>query len=215
MSRLQIHSVHSPAPGPLAPCEPLLSSDDGAVIAAELVARGLSFERWPTNNELAEDADQEAILSAYASEIVRIQGQGRYPSVDAIRLGPDHPDRQALRLKFLAEHTHAEDEVRFFVEGQGLFCLHIGEEVLQVLCTRGDLIAVPAGTRHWFDMGAAPRFTALRFFENPEGWVAQFTGDSIASRFPLLDPLSCASAAGDATEPAAGLPPRPAAPAAR
>ena len=215
MSRLQIHSVHSPAPGPLAQSEPLLSCDDGPVIAAELAARGLRFERWPARSELAEDADQQAILSAYASEIVRIQSQGHYPTVDVIRLGPDHPERQALRLKFLAEHTHAEDEVRFFVEGQGLFCLHIGEEVLQVLCTRGDLICVPAGTRHWFDMGATPRFTALRFFDNPEGWVAHFTGDSIASRFPLLDTLSCASAAGGATGPAAGLPPRPAAPAAR
>lgn len=174
---------------------PLLSSEDGAVIAAELAARGLRFERWPARGELAEGADQEAILSAYAGEIARIQSQGQYPTVDAIRLGPDHPERQALRLKFLAEHTHAEDEVRFFVEGQGLFCLHIGEEVLQVLCTRGDLIGVPAGTRHWFDMGAAPRFTALRFFDNPEGWVALFTGDDIASRYPLLDPLPEAATA--------------------
>ncbi|WP_416223691.1 1,2-dihydroxy-3-keto-5-methylthiopentene dioxygenase [Synechococcus sp. CBW1107] len=195
MSRLHIHSVHPPAPGQDTAAMPLLSSEDGAVIAAELAARGLRFERWPARGELAEGADQEAILSAYAGEIARIQSQGRYPTVDAIRLGPDHPERQALRLKFLAEHTHAEDEVRFFVEGQGLFCLHIGEEVLQVLCTRGDLIGVPAGTRHWFDMGAAPRFTALRFFDNPEGWVAQFTGDDIASRYPLLDPLPEAATA--------------------
>ncbi|WP_322774286.1 cupin domain-containing protein [Synechococcus sp. CBW1107] len=188
MSRLQIHPLHPPTPGHDAQAMPLLSSEDGAVIAAELAARGLRFERWPARGELVEGADQEAILSAYASEISRIQSQGRYPTVDAIRLGPDHPDRQALRQKFLAEHTHAEDEVRFFVEGRGLFCLHIGEEVLQVLCTRGDLIGVPAGTRHWFDMGATPRFTALRFFDNPEGWVARFTGDDIASRYPLLDP---------------------------
>lgn len=188
MSRLQIHPLNPPKQGHDSPSIPLLSSDDGAVIAAELAARGLRFERWPARGELVDGADQEAILNAYASEIARIQSQGNYPTVDAIRLGPDHPDREALRRKFLAEHTHAEDEVRFFVEGQGLFCLHIGEEVLQVLCTRGDLIGVPAGTRHWFDMGAAPRFTALRFFANLEGWVAQFTGDDIACRYPLLAP---------------------------
>jgi 1,2-dihydroxy-3-keto-5-methylthiopentene dioxygenase len=107
--------------------------------------------------------------------------------VDAIRLTPEHPDREALRRKFLAEHTHSEDEVRFFVEGRGLFCLHIGEEVLQVLCEQNDFLRVPAGTRHWFDMGGAPRFTAIRFFDNPEGWVAQFTGDGIADHYPLLD----------------------------
>ncbi len=93
----------------------------------------------------------------------------------------------ALRSKFLAEHTHAEDEVRFFVEGQGLFSMHIGQEVLVTLCERGDLISVPAGTRHWFDMGPTPSFCALRFFNNSAGWVATFTGDSIAERFPRLD----------------------------
>ena len=93
----------------------------------------------------------------------------------------------ALREKFLSEHTHDEDEVRFFVEGQGLFCLHINDEVLQVLCQAGDWIAVPAGTKHWFDMGSAPNFCAIRFFDNPEGWVARFSGDAIADHFPRLD----------------------------
>ena len=161
--------------------------EDPALIEAELAARGIGFERWPARVELAHDATPDAILAAYADEILQVQATGNYPTVDAIRLTPEHPDREALRRKFLAEHTHSEDEVRFFVEGRGLFCLHIGEEVLQVLCEQNDFLRVPAGTRHWFDMGAAPRFTAIRFFDNPEGWVAQFTGDAIADRYPLLD----------------------------
>lgn len=169
---------------------PQLISQDPELIQRELAARGIGFERWPTRAELATDADSEAILAAYAADITRVQAEGGYRTVDAIRLGPDHPDREALRQKFLAEHIHAEDEVRFFVEGRGLFCIHAAEteEVLQVLCERNDWISVPAGTRHWFDMGAKPQFTALRFFNNSEGWVAQFTGDQIASRFPLLEP---------------------------
>jgi len=166
---------------------PSLSSNDPAIIAAELATRGIGFQRWPARVELGERAEPEEILAAYAGEIATVQASGPYPTVDAIRLTPDHPDREALRQKFLAEHTHNEDEVRFFVEGQGLFCLHIGEEVLQVLCQAEDWIRVPAGTRHWFDMGAAPRFTAIRFFDNPQGWVAQFTGDLIAERYPLLE----------------------------
>ncbi len=81
---------------------------------------------------------------------------------------------------------HAEDEVRFFVEGCGLFCLHIGNEVVQVLCETNDWISIPAGTPHWFDMGETPCFCTLRFFNNPNGWVAEFTGDTIAERYPLL-----------------------------
>lgn len=169
--------------------QPTLQTWDGELIRQELAKRGVLFQRWPARVELADDADQETILTAYAQEVAAVQQGGAYPTVDVIRMAPDHPDRQALRQKFLAEHTHAEDEVRLFVEGQGLFCLHLGDEVLQVLCEADDWIAVPAGTRHWFDMGPAPRFCALRFFNNPQGWVAEFTGDPIASRYPGLDQL--------------------------
>lgn len=166
---------------------PSLSSNDPAIIAAELATRGIGFQRWPARMELGESAEQADILAAYAEEIAAVQASGPYPTVDAIRLTPNHPDREVLRQKFLAEHTHSEDEVRFFVEGQGLFCLHIGDEVVQVLCQADDWISVPAGTRHWFDMGPTPLFTAIRFFDNPQGWVAQFTGDALAERYPLLD----------------------------
>ena len=77
--------------------------------------------------------------------------------------------------------------MRFFVRGHGLFVIHVGDKVYSMLCEKDDLISVPANTRHWFDMGPNPTFTAIRLFNDPEGWVAQFTGDKIASRFPLLD----------------------------
>jgi len=190
MSHLRIFSAVLPGPageGAGASPVPSLESDDAEVIARELSKRGIRFERWPARQTLPSGADQEAILAAYTDEIKAVQASGLYPTVDAIRIGPDHPDREALRSKFLNEHIHEEDEVRFFVEGQGLFCLHIDEDVLQVLCTTDDWIAVPAGTPHWFDMGSKPSFCAIRFFNNPEGWVAQFTGDPIASHYPLLD----------------------------
>ena len=182
MSHLQIFS-DAPGSHPL----PSLASNDPALIAAELAARGIGFERWPAQAELPAGAGAEQVLAAYAAQIRQVQARGTYPTVDAIRITPDHPDREALRQKFLAEHTHSEDEVRFFVEGQGLFCLHIGDEVLQVLCQASDWISVPAGTKHWFDMGSTPQFCAIRFFDNPDGWVAHFSGDPLAKRFPLLD----------------------------
>ena len=165
----------------------LVCTDDPRQIGAELLRRGIGFERWPAERNLDHDADQASILWAYRDEIKQVQRAGGYATVDAIRMKPDHPDRETLRRKFLDEHTHAEDEVRFFVEGQGLFCLHIGVEVLLTRCERGDLISVPAGTRHWFDMGSAPRFCALRWFNNTEGWVAKFTGSDISRSFPGLD----------------------------
>lgn len=186
MTLLAIYSVqashgHHPLP------EDLLNDAD--LIREELAQRGVKFQRWPARANLPDGADQAAILAAYAEEVAAVQRDGGYQTVDAIRLQPDHPDRDALRQKFLAEHTHSEDEVRFFVEGRGLFCLHIGDEVLQLVCEADDWISVPAGTRHWFDMGPEPQFCALRFFNNTEGWVAQFTGDAIAEQFPTLPEL--------------------------
>lgn len=186
MSRLSIFSDESEAELNVTPQARSVHSDPDA-IARELQTRGIGFEQWPTRQVLEAGADQAAILSAYADEISRIQATEGYICVDAIRMQPDHPERTTLRSTFLAEHTHAEDEVRFFVEGQGLFSLHLQAEVLVLLCEQGDLIRVPAGTRHWFDMGSAPEFCALRFFNNSEGWVAQFTGDAIADRYPRLD----------------------------
>ena len=80
--------------------------------------------------------------------------------------------------------------MRFFVEGAGLFYLRLGADICMVLCQQGDLLSVPAGTRHWFDMGTAPRFCAIRLFGNPDGWVASFTGDDLAARFPTFDELA-------------------------
>ncbi|MBV8158028.1 MAG: cupin, partial [Dyella sp.] len=90
--------------------------------------------------------------------------------------------------------THSEDEVRFFVAGAGQFTLHIDGKVFDVLCEQGDLIGVPDGTRHWFDMSEAPYFVAIRLFTNKDGWVANFTGETIAERFPRMPPHASALA---------------------
>jgi len=180
MSRLRIFAEDQPA-------TPHFTSDDHAVMASELARHGIRFEQWRSDVDLPDGASTEAVSAAYGNEIQRLMGEAGYQAFDVISLHPEHPDREALRQKFLNEHTHAEDEVRFFVAGSGLFTLHLGNQVLEVLCERGDLIGVPAGTRHWFDMGPAPRFTAIRIFTNPAGWVANFTGETIAERFPRFE----------------------------
>ncbi|HEX7063305.1 MAG TPA: hypothetical protein VF200_15135 [Woeseiaceae bacterium] len=170
-----------------APQRPLVDTREFEPIAAELAKAGVRFERWQAERELAADADNETIIAAYRREIERLIADRGYQTFDVVSMHPAHPDKDAFRRKFLEEHTHAEDEVRFFVRGQGLFIIHAGERVYSMLCERDDLISVPANTRHWFDMGPNPSFTAIRLFNNPEGWVAHFTGDPIAARFPLLE----------------------------
>lgn len=148
---------------------------------------GVQFERWETNQPLTDDADQEAVMAAYKDSINTLSQQYQFQSVDVVALRPDNPKKAEMRQKFLAEHTHKDFEIRFFVDGSGLFCLHVGDKVYYVLCEKGDLISVPANTTHWFDMGENPNFKCIRFFTTPDGWAGDFTGSDIATQFPSYD----------------------------
>lgn len=166
---------------------PLAETTDPDEIAQALRRVGIRFERWEASAPVAPGDEQAAILEAYRADLDRLMQEGGYRTADVVSLGPDHPQRAELRQKFLEEHTHSEDEVRFFVAGRGLFSLRVDGRVYEVLCEAGDLLGVPAGTRHWFDMGPRPSFAAIRLFIDPAGWVASFTGDPIAGRFPRLE----------------------------
>lgn len=181
MSRLTLYRDDDPA-------TITLDTDDAQAIATALAPIGVVFTRWALA-KLPSDAEQEAILAAYRPTIDRLRAEKGYQAVDIVSLSPDHPDRKAMRGKFLSEHRHSEDEVRFFVAGTGMFYLHEAGHVHMLLCEAGDLISVPAGLRHWFDMGPEPSFAAIRLFTDPAGWIAQFTGDSIADRFPCYEPV--------------------------
>lgn len=171
---------------------PEIDTRNSAEITNILNNVGVRFEQWNANAALGVDAAQEDVIAVYKTEIERLQAEKGYKAVDVVRLKSDNPQKAEFRQKFLNEHRHSEDEVRFFVEGDGLFYLHIGGKVYATLCERGDLIGVPDNTPHWFDMGENPMFCAIRLFTNPEGWVANFTGESIASRFPTYEQFKLA-----------------------
>jgi len=180
MSRLRVFPEGEPD-------QSLVATTDYREIARELGQVGVRFEQWEAAKPIAPGDAPEAVMAAYHDDIERLRREGGYQAVDVISLSREHPQKDELRSKFLNEHTHSEDEVRFFVAGAGLFTLHIDGKVYEVLCEQGDLIGVPGNTRHWFDMGSNPYFVAIRIFTNKEGWVANFTGDEIAQRFPRLD----------------------------
>ena len=166
-----------------------------ADITACLAGIGVMFERWEAGAELDPEASQDEVIEAYHAPIDRLMSEYGFASVDVVGMHPDHPSKDELRKKFLHEHTHSDFEVRFFVDGSGLFYIHREEEVFVVHCMRGDLISVPANMPHWFDMGASPSFKAIRLFTTTDGWVAKYTGDEIAERFPNMDELLADKAA--------------------
>lgn len=180
MSRLTIYPDNQPD-------QILVDTYEGDEIARHMDAIGVRFERWSTQEPLPDGASDADVMKAYASDIQRLQSENGYQSVDVIRLDSSHPQKSELRQKFLSEHTHSEDEVRFFVEGAGVFYLRVDGKVFMTLCERGDLISVPEGTKHWFDMSENPKLTCIRLFTSKEGWVADYTGDQIADKFPKYE----------------------------
>lgn len=181
MSRLRIFTESNPSTA-------LSSTDEHAGMADELQRIGVRFEQWQASQLIAPGDSPEAVMAAYQQDIDRLVTEYGFNSVDVVSIAPDNPQKEAMRQKFLDEHFHQEDEVRFFVAGSGLFSLHVGDKVFEVLCEAGDLISVPDGTTHWFDMGPQPSFVAIRFFKQPDGWVGHFTGTDVAQRFPRYEP---------------------------
>ncbi len=152
-------------------------------IRSFLNTRGIWFDQWEAKEQLTETADQETVLAAYAHVLQPFMQQNNYHVADVININSQTPNYEAVRNKFLSEHRHTEDEVRFFVDGQGYFWFNLDngvDPVFNVLCEAGDLISVPANTRHWFDAGKTnPSVKAIRVFIDQSGWVPHYTESGV------------------------------------
>ncbi len=154
------------------------------LIQTLLAGIGVHLERWAADVNLDASSSPEVVEILYADLVERTKARRGFLMHDIIMVDEHHPAKDELREMFLEEHTHKEDEARFMLEGSGLFSFHAGAGVYALTVERNDFVNVPAGMKHWFDMGPAPHFSAIRFFNNDEGWIAHFTGDPISQRFP-------------------------------
>ncbi len=152
-------------------------------IQSFLQARGIWHDQWQATKPLADSASQDEILEAYAKDLKPFMEKGGYKTADVINVHAGTPNVDAIRTKFLAEHTHTEDEIRFFIDGEGIFWFHVKGEVFSLTCRAGDLLSVPANTSHWFDLGAKAHVKAIRVFIDPTGWVANYTGSGIDRKY--------------------------------
>ncbi len=147
--------------------------------------RGIFFDQWQCDAIFDDTASQEDILKAYEKDLKPFMLNGGYETADVISINRLTENYEAIRAKFLAEHIHTEDEIRFFVDGKGLFWFNLEtEDVFNLLCEKGDLISVPAGTKHWFDAGENDPFVkAIRIFIDTSGWVPHYTHSGLEQNF--------------------------------
>ncbi|CAN0449006.1 unnamed protein product [Laminaria digitata] len=147
---------------------------------------GLDYEFWnidklADDNEQSGESEQERVLRVFAEEIAALKERGGYQSADVIALHPETPNLDTLLAKFDKEHLHTEDEVRFVVDGRGVFTIH-GEDdkVFDVEVHPGDLLVVPTDTWHWFTLCEDRTIKCIRIFESTEGWTPVYREEGAA-----------------------------------
>ncbi len=140
----------------------------------------ISYEKWDVEGRVGPEATNEEILDAYAPEIERLKEQGGFVTADVINVTPETPGLEDMLAKFNKEHTHSEDEVRFTIKGSGLFHIHPDNApVFAIQVESGDLISVPTGTQHWFDLCDDRTIRCIRLFEDTSGWTPHYVDDSV------------------------------------
>ena len=166
-----------------------------------LASAGIAYQAVPLA-PLPDDAPAVDVLKQYDGTIEELKAIGRYTTADVIDVKPDTPGLDAMLARFNSEHWHDEDEVRLILEGRGLFHIHPQNgPVFAIEVQPGDLIRVPKGTHHWFDLCGERRIRAIRLFQNPAGWTPHYTGSGVDAGF---QPVCFGPAYFRGTQPAAG-----------
>jgi 1,2-dihydroxy-3-keto-5-methylthiopentene dioxygenase len=145
-----------------------------------LAGIGIDYERWEPVAGIPPNASAQYILSAYSIQINELKSRGGYVTADIIDVNRDTPGLDTMLAKFNIEHRHDEDEVRYIIDGRGLFHVHPQKgPVVAIEVEPGDLIRVPRGTLHWFDLCGDKRIRAIRLFQNASGWTPHYTHSEI------------------------------------
>ena len=138
--------------------------DNGEPVTQHYLAQeGVFYER------LSLDPD------SYQPRIDAIKAEHNYIEQDEIMLNPDTPDLDTICQKFDGEHTHSEDEVRFVLEGAGVFDIRdANDRYMRVTVEAGDLIVVPKNRNHRFELTESKTIRCVRLFQDKAGWVPHY-----------------------------------------
>lgn len=162
-------------------------------IASELVSLNIQLNHWnvgdnPQTQRLLEqdslnEDEKEQLLQALDGYFEQLQQTAGYQFRDLIVLHPGIPNLDGMLAKFDQIHTHADDEVRYIIDGEAIFgFVRPDGSQVELTVQPEEYINVPAGTEHWFYLTPAKRVKAVRYFISTEGWVPQYTGREIYGR---------------------------------
>jgi 1,2-dihydroxy-3-keto-5-methylthiopentene dioxygenase len=149
-----------------------------------LASISIEYQTWKPDQPTSAESTSEEVLKAYKKEIDQLKARGGYVTADVINITAQTPGLDAMLAKFSREHWHDEDEVRFILAGSGVFHIHPeGGPVTAIEVEAGDLIRVPRGTWHWFDLCTDKQIRAIRLFQDQAGWTPQYTDSGVDKNF--------------------------------
>jgi 1,2-dihydroxy-3-keto-5-methylthiopentene dioxygenase len=154
-------------------------------IGAQLVTLGIQLKRWPRTAAPAllltqaslDASEKELVLESLDAYFAQLQSDYGYQTRDLIVLSPETPNLDELLAKFSHPHTHADDEVRYIIDGEGVFGFVCPDGTqMELTIQPEEYINVPAGTEHWFYLTPLRRIKAIRYFIDTAGWTPEYTG---------------------------------------
>jgi 1,2-dihydroxy-3-keto-5-methylthiopentene dioxygenase len=160
---------------------------DLGAIGQELAPLNIQLSQWPVGDDAGlhqllqtvalDDAAKEQVLVGVDRYFEPLKASDGYTCRDLVVLHPDVPNLDVMLAKFDKIHTHADDEVRYIVDGEGVFgFVRPDGSQVELTVQAEEYINVPAGTEHWFYLTASKRIKAVRYFIGMEGWVPEYTG---------------------------------------
>lgn len=107
-------------------------------------------------------------------ELKKIREARGYNYMDLLDLCPEKVENYDEKLKnFFQEHIHADEEIRYCLEGSGYFDVRSEDDQwIRIWIKAGDLIILPAGIYHRFTLDSSNYVKLMRLFIGEPVWTA-------------------------------------------
>jgi 1,2-dihydroxy-3-keto-5-methylthiopentene dioxygenase len=156
-------------------------------IGQRLAVLNIQLKQWPVGNNATtqtllaqpslQDDEKEQVLRALDHYFESLEV---FDARDMIVLNPATPNLDGMLEKFSRPHTHADDEVRYIIDGEGVFGFVCPDGTqMELTIQPEEYINVPAGTEHWFYLTSQRRIKAVRYFVDTLGWTPDYTNTQI------------------------------------
>ncbi|VXD24224.1 Acireductone dioxygenase [Planktothrix serta PCC 8927] len=159
-------------------------------IQRELACLNIHLNHWSVgtdaqvielvNQPALNNEEKETVLQGLDQYFEELKQKAGYQSRDLIVLNPDTPNLETLLAKFEQCHIHADNEIRYIVDGEGVFgFVRPDGSQVELTVEAEEYINVPANTEHWFYLTETRRIKAVRYFTTTEGWTPEYTDTEI------------------------------------